>query len=670
MMEYKKKKCLPYLLIGIVLALILNRGYALYSVAPIVKGQLFSQYLYVADKFIDPPYFLFSLKPIGILMILVGLFASLLAYLNPKKIENYRSGEEAGSAKFANIKDFMNFRDKDPKNDMIFSKNGRMGLFNKNLPYQWQLNKNVVAIGLPGDGKTFNFVKPNIMQMNSSYIITDPKGLLVHEVGKMLADNGYNVKVFDLVHLSNSDQFNPFHYMKSELDIDRVTEAIIDGTKKSDNQGENFWVQANLLLTRALIGYLYFDSKVNDYTPNLSMVSDLLRNIKRDNEKIPSPVELLFEDLEEAIPGNYACKQWDLFNQNFQAETRTSVLAVMSAQYSVFDHAQVTQMIERDTMEMETWNIKKTAVFIAIPETNKAFNFLASTMFAVMFEVLTHGADEILQGKVKGISPKDLLHVQMIIDEFANIGKIPNFNEVLASVRSREISIKIIIQAISQLESMYKNDWKTIFNNCATILFLGTNDENTMKYFSMRAGKQTIKQMDHSVNQGRFKSGSVSYRSQSRDLMTPDEIARIGVDEALVFISKQNVLRDKKMTVFDHPMKDQIANSPDDDNWFIYQKYMTDDEEFESNVVFSDDEEFESNVDCSDITESVKSGAKEYDQIVKNLIASEAQFSEELPTKPLENASESPSQTQDDEELPFFFEEPIEVPEIKRGGGI
>ena len=217
---------------------------------------------------------------------------------------------------------------------------------------------------------------------------------------------------------------------------------------------------------------------------------------------------------------------------------------------------------------------------------------------------------------------------------------------------------------------MYKNDWKTIFNNCATILFLGTNDENTMKYFSMRAGKQTIKQIDHSVNQGRFKSGSVSYRSQSRDLMTPDEIARIGVDEALVFISKQNVLRDKKMTVFDHPMKDQISNSPDDDNWFIYQKYMTDDEEFESNVVFSDDEEFESNVDFSDITESVKSDAKEYDQIVKKLIASDKQFSEELPTKSSENASESPSQTQDDEELPFFFEEPIEVPEIKRGGGI
>ena len=669
-MEYKKKKFLPYLLIGIVLALILNRGYALYSVAPIVKGQLFSQYLYVADKFIDPPYFLFSFKPIGLLMILVGLFVSLLAYLNPKKIENYRPGEEAGSARFAKVSDLMGFRDKDPKNDMIFSKNARMGLFNKNLPYKWQLNKNVVVIGLPGDGKTFNFVKPNIMQMNSSYIITDPKGLLVHEVGKMLADNGYNVKVFDLVHLSNSDQFNPFHYMKSELDIDRVTEAIIDGTKKSDNQGENFWVQANLLLTRALIGYLYFDSKVNDYTPNLSMVSDLLRNIKRDNEKIPSPVELLFEELEEAIPGNYACKQWDLFNQNFQAETRTSVLAVMSAQYSVFDHDQVTQMIERDTMEMETWNTKKTAVFIAIPETNKAFNFLASTMFSVMFDILTHGADDILQGRKLGYKPSDLIHVQMIIDEFANIGKIPNFNEVLASVRSREMSIKIILQVTNQLQALYKNDWKTIFNNCATHVFLGTNDDDTMKYYSLKAGKQTIKQINYSESRGKIKSGSISYQNTQRDLNTPDEIARIGVDEALVFISKQFVLKDKKMTVFDHPMKDQISNSPDDDNWFIYQKYMTDDEEFESNVVFSDDEEFESNVDFSDITESVKSDAKEYDQIVKKLIASDKQFSEELPTKSSENASESPSHTQDDEELPFFFEEPIEVPEIKRGGGI
>ena len=202
--------------------------------------------------------------------------------------------------------------------------------------------------------------------------------------------------------------------MHSELDIDRVTEAIIEGTKKSDSQGENFWVQANLLLTRALIGYLYFDSQVRGYEPNLSMIGDLLRNLQRKEEDVPAPVELMFEELEEALPGNYACRQWDLFNANFQAETRNSVLAVMSAQYSVFDHQAVTDMIKTDSMDINTWNTQKTAVFIAIPETNKAFNFLASTFFAIMFEELTHGADAILQGRREGYSYKDLLHVPIL----------------------------------------------------------------------------------------------------------------------------------------------------------------------------------------------------------------------------------------------------------------
>ncbi|MFR8245029.1 MAG: type IV secretory system conjugative DNA transfer family protein [Streptococcus sp.] len=193
----------------------------------------------------------------------------------------------------------------------------------------------------------------------------------------------------------------------------------------------------------------------------------------------------MFEELEEALPGNYACRQWELFNANFQAKQETQCCDV--AQYSVFDHQAVTDMIKTDSMDIDTWNTQKTAVFIAIPETNKAFNFLASTFFAIMFEELTHGADAIIQGRREGYSYEDLLHVQFIIDEFANIGRIPNFNEVLASVRSREMSIKIILQAINQLKALYKDDWKTILNNCATLLYLGTNDEDTMKYFSMRA---------------------------------------------------------------------------------------------------------------------------------------------------------------------------------------
>ena len=297
---------------------------------------------------------------------------------------------------------------------MIFTKNAQMGLFNKNLPFQWRLNKNVLVVGLPGDGKTFTYVKPNLMQMNSSFIVTDPKGLLVRETGKMLEEHGYQVKVFDLVNLTKSDMFNPFHYMKSELDIDRITEAIVEGSKKGDREGEDFWNQAKLLLNRALIGYLYFDSQVRDYIPNLSMVSELLRNMKRPNEKEPSPVEKMFANLEKAMPGNYACRQWDLFNSNFEAETRTSVLAIVATQYSIFDHQAVTDLIKSDTMEMDTWNTEKTAVFVAISETNKAYSFLASTLFTVMFDQLTHNADAIIQGKKDGYTADDLVHVQFI----------------------------------------------------------------------------------------------------------------------------------------------------------------------------------------------------------------------------------------------------------------
>lgn len=581
----QKKPFWPFLILGLFFSVLFNRAVALYEMAPPpTAGHLFSNYEYVFKQYTEAPITVFTVTSVALGISALGLLIGLFLYSYGRPEGTYRNGEESGSARFATAQEIKGFRNKDEHYNMIFTKNAQMGLYNKHLPYEWQLNKNVLVIGLPGDGKTFTFVKPNIMQMNSSYVVTDPKGLLVHEVGKMLEANGYNVKIFDLVNLTNSDTFNPFHYMKSELDIDRISEAIIDGTKKSDNQGENFWVQANLLLTRALIGYLYFDSQVRNYTPNLAMVSDLLRDLQRTNEDEPSPVEKLFEQLEKKLPNNYANRQWNLFNANFQAETRTSVLAVMSAQYSVFDHEQVTNMIQSDSMEMDTWNTQPTAVFIAIPETNKAFNFLASTMFAVMFDVLTHSADDILQGRRTGYDANDLIHVQMIIDEFANIGKIPNFNEVLASVRSREMSIKIILQATNQLQALYKNDWKTIFNNCATHLFLGTNDEDTMKYYSMRAGKQTIKQTNYSETRGRTRSGSTSYQNSQRDLMTPDEIARIGVDEALVYISKQPVFRDKKASVLDHKMKDLLSDGPNDNNWYDYTRHMSDIEEFLSSI--------------------------------------------------------------------------------------
>lgn len=584
--ERKRKKFLPYFLLSIVFFYLFHCLFVFYQKAPDLSSSTdvlgIAKFDWLINNFTYKVFLNIHFTSFSILTGLVGVVIALMAFLRVSDTGVYRHGEEQGSARFATVKELLSFRDKEPENNMIFTKNGQMGLFNKRLPYPKQLNKNSLVVGIPGDGKTFTYVKPNIMQENSSFVITDPKGLLVREVGSMLENDGYTIKVFDLVNLTNSDTFNVFNYMKSELDIDRVSEAIVDGTKKSDKQGEDFWAQAELLLMRSLLGYLYFDSQISSYTPNLSNVSDMLRNIQRIDKKKPSPVEKMFEALDKELPDNYACKQWELFNNNFQSETRTSVLAVASARYAVFDHKEVKTLIERDTMEMDKWNIEKTAVFITIPETNKAFNFLASLMFAMMFDVLTHQADDMLQGLIH--QDKELLHIQFIIDEFANIGKIPNFNEVLASIRSREMSAKIIIQAISQLQAMYHNDWKTIINNCATILYLGTQDKETMEYFSMRSGKQTINVKNRSVSRGRNGSMSESNQIQMRPLMTPDEIARIGVDEALLFIAKQNVLKDKKASVFDHPKAKELANHHTDDNWYQYKRYMTDIAEWQSNV--------------------------------------------------------------------------------------
>lgn len=660
-MKLQKKPLIPYLIISLVLAFLTHRAYALYSIAPKPDmSNLFSQYTYVLEKYVEPPYFYPNFSPLAILAAMVGFFIGMMFYLKIKPDENYRHGEEAGSAKFAIAQEIAGFKDPEPTNNMIFTKNAQMGLFNKNLPFQWQLNKNVLVVGLPGDGKTFTYVKPNLMQMNSSFVVTDPKGLLVRETGKMLEEHGYQVKVFDLVNLTNSDMFNPFNYMKSELDIDRITEALVEGASENEHKGEPFWDKAQLLLNRALIGYLYFDSKTRDYIPNLSMVAELLRNIRRPNDKEPSTVEKMFVELEESMPGNYACKQWNLFNDNFDAETRTSVFAMVATQYSVFDHQAVTDLIKSDTMEMDTWNTEKTAVFVAISETNKAFSFLASTLFTVMFDQLTHNADAIIQGQKDGYTADDLVHVQFIFDEFANIGKIPHFNEVLASIRSREMSVKIIIQAISQLDTIYGDKArKSMVNNCATLLFLGTNDEDTMHYFSMRAGKQTITQKSYSEQRGQRVSGSTSTQAHQRDLMTPDEIARIGVDEALVFISKQNVFRDKKAMVTDHPMKDELSNNPNDGKWYDYTRFMVEDPEFfnavrdgkikPENIWYPDMKDYDQFVQDNEIDTSKPTEAESAKVDEVSVPAEEEPVYEQVPVQLPEMTVESQSQTQESE---------------------
>lgn len=496
----------------------------------------------------------------------------------------YRSREEHGSARFATVEELKNFRDEEPENDKILTQHARMGMFNARLPYQFQVNKNTLVTGLPGDWKTRAFVKPSLLQTNSSFVVTDPKGLLVHEVGHSLKEAGYKIKVFDLVTLQNTCQFNVVHYMTTETDIDRVAESIIHGTKRSDNQGEDFWAQAEMLLIRALIGYLYFSSKYHEVTPHLAQIADMLRMLKREHPDTKSPVELMFDELEQLLPNNYASKQFTLFMKNFGGQTLMSVLAITSSRFAVFDHDDVRQIVKGDTLEIEKWQLEKTAVFIAIPETDKTYNFLANLLFVTMFRILPNIADEILQGRHPVYKPEHLIHLRAIMDEFAQLNRIPYFTESLSSLRSREISIDIIVQAISQIQTTYKDEWKTILNNCGTLLYLGTNDKDTMEYFSMRSGKQTIHQRNTSQTYSQQGSSSESIQTIGRPLLTPDEVARIGLDEALVFISKQNVFRDKKYNLDSHPRAHLLANHPKDPTWFTYNMANHDIREWDDNI--------------------------------------------------------------------------------------
>ena len=514
----------------------------------------------------------------------IGVILGMFLYMYGNDHGVYRIGEEHGSARFAKAKEMAKYEDEDPENNIIFTESAQMGLFNRNLDPKVQRNKNTLVIGGPGSGKTRTYVKPNLMQMNSSFIVTDPKGLLVRETGQMLENNGYKVKVFDLASLGeltgfNSDTFNVFNYMKTELDIDRVLESITEGTKKGDKGGEDFWVQAEATLIRAFIGYLWFDGRENDYTPHLGMVADMLRFTERKDPKKPSPVEDWFEELNDKKPNNYAYKQWQSFNNNFRSETRTSVIAIATARYSVFDHEDVIDMIRRDTMDIESWNEEKTAVFIALPETSAAFNFLAAIFITTIMETLRHKADRTLNGTYTP-KAKDgrLLHVRFILDEFANIGKIPNVDKALATFRSREMSVVIILQALDQLKTMYKNGWASMVNLADTLLFLGGDEKETVEYLSKRAGKQTIQLRNHTV-QNSSRGGSENRQTQGRDLMTPDEIGRLSGDQALLFVSREYVFKDHKYKVSDHKNADQLADGPYDKNWYKYRRFRNETEE-------------------------------------------------------------------------------------------
>lgn len=586
-----KKQLKPYLIIGGVSGFLVywvtNWIYLSSSIANMTFYERVEYFFTVRGLTLFLSQSLAYLFKYNIYSILAGLTTFLIclmiySYGNDKGI--YRLGEEYGSARFATTDEMKKYADSMEENNMILTQNARMGMWNNRIKHSFQKNKNVAVIGDPGSGKTFNFVKPNLLQCVGSFIVTDPKDLLVRETGTLLEKQGYKIKIFDLNTLENSDQFNVFNYIKREIDLDRVLEAITEGTKKSNKQGEDFWIQAEAILIRSLLAFLWIDGKDNDYIPKLSMIADMLRIATPPNKKTPAPISLWFEEQNKKHPNNYAYRQWKLFEDSFEGETRASVLAIAASRYSVFDHYDVSNMVSRDTMNIEKWIEEKTAVFITIPETNGAYNFLASIFITTIMETLRGRIDKILSGEEKLKNGKNPLFIQFIIDEFANIGRIPNIDKALATFRSRNMSIIIILQALAQLKAMYKDDWASMLNNCASLLFLGGDEKETTKYLSERAGKQTINIRNHSHSRGSRGNSTENRQTLARDLMTPDEIGRLDGNQCLLFVTKEYVYKDYKYNVYNHPLANLLADDYADLKWYKYKRFMNEVDELMDNV--------------------------------------------------------------------------------------
>lgn len=580
----KKFKSLKKLLFFILLfGLAFYVGHTFAKTYEYAEGSMFTEKLnFVLDNFSKYRFIDFTLTKNSMNMGFLTMLLVFILYLRFKgNNKKYRSGEEHGSAKYLALEELKEFEDSLEENNIIFTNKAKMGIYNDRLPYNKQLNKNIIVLGSPGSGKTFTYIKPNAMQLNGSKIFTDTKALLVREVGNLYEQNGYKVKIVDLINFINSNQFNVFKYIKKETDIDRVAEQIVQATKKSDNSGEDFWLQAESMLMKALIGYLYFEQQITGKESSLPDITELIRHIDRVDPEEPSVLEMLFEEQNRKLPNNYAYRQFQNFNMNFAGETRNSVKAIITARFSVFEHEEIRRLLEVDNLEIDTWNLEKTAVFINMPEVNDAYQFISALLFSTIFEETIKTADKVLQGEIN----KKLLHIQVLGDEFAQVGKINKLSNYLSVIRSREISLNAVLQGLPQLELIYgKEEAKSIINNCDTILYLGTNDKDTMEYLSFRAGNETIDDKNYSENRGRHGGSSLQHSKIKREILTPHEIATIDISEALLYIGKQNVFRDRKASVNNHKYAQLLANSPNDETWYIYDRYMDDVEKFTKNT--------------------------------------------------------------------------------------
>ena len=438
----------------------------------------------IAQVFHNP---LPSLMPVDLLVGVAGAaLIKLYIYVKAKNAKKYRKGSEYGSARWGNANDIKPYMAEKFEDNVILTETERLTMEGRPAAGpKYARNKNILVVGGSGSGKTRFFVKPNLLQMHSSYVVTDPKGTVLIETGKALLDGGYRIKVLNTINFAKSMHYNPLAYIRSEKDILKLVNTIIANTKGEGNQsGEDFWVKAERLYYCALIGYIWYEAPEEEQNLNTLIEMINASEAREEDESFENPIDVLFKDLEERSPEHFAVRQYKKYKLA-AGKTAKSILISCGARLAPFDIKELRDLTEYDEMELDTLGDEKTALFVIISDTDDTFNFLVAIMYTQLFNLLCDKADDFYGGRLP-------VHVRFILDEFSNIGQIPKFDKLIATIRSREISASIILQAQSQLKAIYKDNADTIVGNCDTMLFLGGKEKGTLKELSEILGKETI----------------------------------------------------------------------------------------------------------------------------------------------------------------------------------
>ena len=508
-----------------------------------------------------------SVYPLDLLVGIVGaVIIRLIVYVKGKNAKKYRKGAEYGSARWGNAEDIKPYIDPDFQNNIILTQTERLTMNSRPKQPKYARNKNVVVIGGSGSGKTRFFVKPNLMQLHSSYVLTDPKGTVLIECGKLLQRAGYRIKVLNTINFKKSMHYNPFVYIRSEKDILKLVNTLIANTKgEGEKSAEDFWVKAERLLYCALVGYIWYDAPAEEM--NFISLMELITasEAREDDPEFQSPVDQMFERLEEKDPEHFAVRQYRKFLLS-AGKTRSSILISCGARLAPFDIREVRELMEDDEMELDTIGDEKTVLFLIMSDTDTTFNFILAMLQSQLINLLCDRADDKYGGRLP-------VHVRLILDEFANIGQIPNFDKLIATIRSREISASIILQSQSQLKAIYKDAAEIISDNCDSVLFLSGRGKNA-KEISDALGKETIDSFNTSENRGSQTSHGLNYQKLGKALMSEDEIAIMDGGRCILQLRGVRPFFSEKFDITKHPHYKYLADA-DKKNTFDVDRFLS-----------------------------------------------------------------------------------------------